>query len=159
MKALLKEYGGGIYILIVALAVFGVLFGFKTVNGGTGIISAIGDVATANDKDDEILTASQNAVKDVMTRKEPVITVKESKCNSNTTYSVSDLATAKDTDGNMANVSCTKVLDNQNNDITPTVYSEGNITFASRGIYKVVIFAVDEQGAYTTKYITINVNN
>lgn len=139
MKEVMEQYGKAVLCALVAVTLLAIVFGGLQAGEAKGLPAVlkagadIQGVDYSNYKDGE-----QSAF--VMEKERPRVQFDGAKLWTDCGYKTEDLFSAKDAEGNPAEVRILKIFDKDGQELTVT---EGNIQFGSQGVYRILVKAVD----------------
>lgn len=133
MRETIKEYGAAVIAAVAVVMVLGVLFVLPRVESG---------------EETEAPQAGEQAMEDLMEREPPQVTA--AKLREGQAYSLGEVFTALDRDGNAAEVTVYGITDSKGEDVTMDVYQreDNRFCFEKRGRYAVTVKVSDDMGAF-----------
>lgn len=146
MKEIVDEYGEAIVAVVAAIGIFGLLVHLLTVPFRAMTI----------DHTDRLYSAQ--VYKTVMEKKKPEFKINNPIAGDK--YQVEDIVSARDMDGNLAQLDLYKIESINGDDVTSEVMSnQGELSFSESGYFKLYVNAVDCDGRGDTEWIYIYAEN
>ncbi len=155
MEKLFQNLGNAFFYTIIGIALLTLIFGGIVLGGKKGLLPIMGQTVEEQAARQEVSDTSLAEVKILQERKRPEVVAQETFAGNS--YSVEELFSATDADGQRADVAVLNAFYEGEN-VTASVFDGSRLKFEQSGTYRLKVQVMDQMGVSNIcqVYVTCN---